>query len=130
MRGSAIIIILALLTAVACMPAAEAEAPAHVYFFKDGTCISEAILIPGEPIKASDIPSPGDHMSWYDEDGERIYAGRTFSSGEHTAKPYDMDHPPGKQGGEDRHANLAVPIAAGVLALAGLGAVMYVYRRR
>ena len=87
MRGVilAIVATLAILSPLVIADLSDAEEPAQVYFFdKDGVCVGQVYLLPGEPIKAADIPPHSSGMNWYAEDGTTVYAGTSFSSGVHT----------------------------------------------
>ena len=98
MRSLIISMLAVIIMAVAIIPTidgAEAEGPAEIYFFDaDNVCIGQVYLIPGEPIKDTDIPWHGSYKEWYDEDARRICAGLTFEAGPHTVKAYDVDNPP------------------------------------
>ena len=135
MRSLTISMLAVIITAVAIMPmidGAEAEGPAEVYFFDaDNVCIGQVYLIPGEPIKDTDIPWHGTAKEWYDEDARRIYAGVTFEAGPHTVRACDIYNPPTpsqKSGGLSTET-IAL-IISGAVALVAISALILAVKKR
>lgn len=138
MRSLIISMLAVIITAVAIMPmidGAEAEGPAEVYFFDaDNVCIGQVYLIPGEPIKDTDIPWHGSYKEWYDEDARRIYAGVTFDAGPHTVKACDIYNPPTPPqksgGGGGLSTETIALIISGAVALVAISALILAVKKR
>lgn len=111
---------------------ADADEPASLYFFDDGECIAQIYLLPGEPLDGSDIPWHGSYKEWYDDQGERVYGGRTFTAGEHIIKTYDIDHPPSKKSPPSTETSTEIPwgVIATVMSSAALIGVAYIIVRK
>lgn len=137
MRSLIISMLAVIITAVAIMPmidGAEAEGPAEVYFFDaDNVCIGQVYLIPGEPIKDTDIPWHGSYKEWYDEDARRIYAGVTFDAGPHTVRACDIYNPPTPQksgGGGGLSTETIALIISGAFALVAITALILAVKKK
>lgn len=129
MRGAilAIVATLAILSPIVIADLSDAEEPAQVYFFdKDGVCIAQVYLLPGEPIKHDDIPWHGDYLDWYDmEDGKRVYNGVTFTSGIHTVRALSAAPTP-----EAHQDPIDLGMIALIIAVVDLLAIGYLIIRR
>jgi len=136
MRSLKIIITVAAIIAMLTIPMAgsDAETPAKLYFFDaDNVCVAEVVLLPGEPLNNDDIPWHGAYKEWYDEDAERVYAGRTFSSGDHIIKAYDISNPPTKPNGGNGgglSTDTIALIISGAVALVAISALILAVKKR
>ena len=124
MRGvtMAILTIVILASVIIPIHGTDADTPARLYFFNtDNECIAEVILIPGEPLDGADIPFIA-YKEWYDDDAQKVFAGRAFDSGDYIIRPYDAGNPPTKPS-TDNSPDYTVPIIAGAVILVAIGAV-------
>lgn len=127
MRGVLMTILAIAVISLAVIPiqGADADTPARLYFFDaDNECIAEVILIPGERLNGDDIPWHGSNKEWYDDDAQKVYSGRTFESGDHIIRAYDIDHPPTPPKSDNGPSPLligaSVVLVAAVIALIGI----------
>ena len=134
MRSPIITILAVIILAVVIIPAedTEADTPARLYFFNaDNVCIAEIILMPGEPLNPVDVPYHGSYKAWYDDRGNHVNGGTTFSSGDHIIKAYDRDNPPPKRTGDESAKAIDYPIIILACAVLCLGALVgYLYIKR
>lgn len=131
MRGSAIILAAALL-ALAIVPAAEAEAPAEVYFFDGDDCKAQVYIKAGTEIGSWRIPElPAWADCWADEDGNKVTGTSTFGAGAHTIIAYKGEPVPAEK--QDRGAfpiGAVAGVAGAFLIVAGLGGLAWWFYRR
>ena len=114
MRGvtMAILTIVILASVIIPIHGTDADTPARLYFFNtDNECIAEVIDIPFIAYK-----------EWYDDDAQKVFAGRAFDSGDYIIRPYDAGNPPTKPS-TDNGPDYTVPIIAGAVILVAIGAV-------
>lgn len=137
MRNLMIFAVVAMAVAVAIIPAegTDADGVAEVYFFDaDNVCIGQVYLIPGEPIKDTDIPWHGSYKEWYDEDARKIYAGVTFEAGPHTVRACDIYNPPTpsqkSEGGGGLSTETIALIISGAVAITSTAAIVLIMRRK
>ena len=129
MRGSAIILA-AVLLAVACIPAADAEAPAEVYFFSGDVCTAQVYLKPGAPIGNAIPELPGWATCWADDTGHRITPQSTFEEGSHIVIACMAEPIPQEPAKSTSPAGAIAGIAGAFLFIAAIGGLAYwIYRR-
>ena len=130
MRSPIITILAVILLVAVIVPAdsSDADTPARLYFFDaDNVCIAEIILMPGEPLNGADVPYHGSYKAWYDDHGNFVNGGMTFSSGDHIIKAYDIDNPPEKV--VDKGPDYSIPILVGIIVVA-VGVIVYLFIKR
>ena len=124
MRTITILAVILAMAVLVPIQGADAETPARLYFFNDDNeCIAEVILIPGEPLDGADIPWHGSYKEWYDDGAERVYAGRTFDSGDYIIRAYDTNHPPKLV--QQEHDYTVVIIASTVIVISVVALIAY-----
>lgn len=123
-----ILAVIILTATIVTAPGTDADTPARLYFFDaDNVCIAEIILMPGEPLNPVDVPYHGSYKAWYDDHGNHVNGGTTFSSGDHIIKAYDRDHPPEKVVDKGPDYTIIIPV---VILVATLGVIAYLAFKR